>query len=154
MTIDDRELDRRLAALTRHVEADESLWPGIERGLASDSRRPRRIAAAAAVGALSLGAALVALSVFDRTVPDEQGFAQRQAAVMRAAAPDAVAVSTVESSPRLGEAWRENQAAINELEQALKRDPDNGLLLEFLSEARLRQARLIQREIFPTKRSI
>jgi len=154
MTIDDRELDRRLGALTREVEADESLWPGIESRLRTRHRKPGWIAAAAAVGALSIGALLVALSMFQRTVPDERSYAQRQAEAMRTAAPDAVAVSRVEASPPLIKAWRENQAAIDELERALERDPDNRLLLEFLSEARLRQARLIQRGLFPPERSI
>ena len=43
----------------------------------------------------------------------------------------------------LSEAWAENQTAIEELEAALERDPDNRLLLDFLAEARLRQVRLL-----------
>jgi hypothetical protein len=73
---------------------------------------------------------------------------------MRSAAAESFAVSRAEASGPLEEAWQDNQVAIEQLEQALQGDPDNPLLLEFLSEARLRQARLIQRGLFPPERSI
>jgi len=151
MTIDDHELDRRLAALRRQTPADESLWPGIERRLRRTRRWP---AVAAVIAAIGLGALFVAFSAFDHDTLQQPGFAQREAEAMRAVAPDPVAVSQIDASPPLMAAWRDNQAAIEELERALARDPDNRLLLEFLSEARLRQARLIQRRFFPTERSI
>ena len=151
MTLDDRELDRRLNALTRETNADESLWPGIEQRLRPARRWPAITGSAAAVTA---GAIVIALSVFDSAPPERPDTAQSQAEAMRAAAPDALAVSSIYGSQSLMKAWQENQAAIEQLEQALARDPDNRLLLEFLSEARLRQARLIQRGAFPPERSI
>jgi len=151
MTIDDRELDRRLDSLTRQVPADESLWPRIERQTRSPRRWPAVAAIAASVGA---GAMFVALSILEDNTAQPAGYAQREAEAMRAVSPDAMAVSRVDASPSLQSAWRANQSAIEELERALQRDPDNRLLLEFLSEARLRQARLIQRSSFSTDRSI
>ena len=41
-------------------------------------------------------------------------------------------------------AWQDNQQAIAQLEQALEQDPGNRMLLEFLTEARMRQARLVR----------
>lgn len=151
MTIDDRELDRRLGALPRETDADESLWPGIERRLRPARRWP---AAAAAVAAIGFGAVVVALSLLEAGAPLRPSPAQREAAAMRAAAPDALAVARIDNSQPLMAAWRDNQAAIDQLERALESDPDNRLLLEFLSEARLRQARLIQRGLYRPERSM
>jgi hypothetical protein len=151
MTVDDRELDRRLDALTRQVPPDESLWPDIERTIRPPRRWP---AAAAVVASIGIGALFVALSLFEDDAGESRSLAQREAEAMRAAAPDAVLVSQADTPAPLLNAWRDNQSAIEELEDALERDPDNRLLLEFLSEARLRQARLIQRGLFPPERSI
>ena len=151
MNVDDRELDRRLNALTRETDADESLWPGIEQRLRPARRGPLVKGSAAAV---VVGATVIALLVLNGAPPERTDTAQSQAEAMRAAAPDALAVSSIDASQSLAKAWQENQAAIEQLEQALARDPDNRLLLEFLGEARLRQARLIQRGSFPHERSI
>lgn len=151
MTIDDRELDRRLDALARETDVDQSLWPGIERRLRPARRWP---AAAAGVAGVFLGALVVALLAIDGPAPEGPAVAQSEADAMRAAAPDVLEVSRAGASSPLMEAWQDNQAAIDQLEQALERDPDNPLLLEFLSEARLRQARLIQRGLFSPERSI
>jgi hypothetical protein len=151
MTIDDRELDRRLNALPRETQADEALWPGIERRLRPSRRWP---AAAAVVAAVGFGALFIALWVDEHGSPDAPGFALREAETMRAEAPDAIPVSQINASPSLRTAWQDNQSAIDELETALERDPDNRLLLEFLGDARLRQARLIQRGLFSHERSI
>ena len=151
MTLDDRELNRRLDSLTRRTEPDEGLWPGIERRLHPARRRP---AAAAVVAVVGIGGLLVALSVLDGNSSRAPSLAQVEADAMRTAAPETLPVSRGHGSTALLEAWQDNQAAIYELEQALERDPDNRLLLEFLSEARLRQARLIQRSTFPPERSI
>lgn len=153
MTIDDRELDRRLAALTREIDADESLWPGIERRLRPGRRWPRA-AAVASIAAITLVFVFIALPTIDRGAPEGPGVAQREAEAMRALTPEASAVSQLDASPALQQAWQENQTAIEQLEQALKADPDNRMLLEFLSEARLRQAQLIQRGLSLSERSI
>lgn len=150
MTIDDHELDRRLNALPRATVADESLWPRIEQRL-HPTRRRSVSAVAAAVAAVGVGVLVLALSVYESTAPEPPAMAQSEAAAMRAVAPDEAAVWRVNASSPLVEAWHENQAAIEQLEQALERDPGNRLLLEFLSEARLRQARLIQRGLAPTE---
>ncbi len=151
MSIDESELDRRLEALTREVDADEALWPGIERRLRPTRRWP---AISAAVAAVVFGVLLGSLALFDRETSDGPRFVQDGTEAMRSAAVESFAVSRAEASGPLEKAWQDNQAAIEQLEQALQDDPDNPLLLEFLSEARLRQARLIQRGLFPPERSI
>lgn len=151
MTIDDRELDRRLDALTSEVEADESLWPGIERRLLPARRWP---AVAAVVAALGLGFMFVALSLYDNAAVEHANVAQTEAAAMRSAAPGPLAVSSIDATPSLLEAWHENQSAIEQLEHALDRDPGNRLLLDFLTQARLRQARLIRQGLSTSERSI
>jgi hypothetical protein len=152
MTMDDRELDRRLDGLTREIEADESLWPAIERRLRPSRRWP---ALAATAAALAIGVLVVSQSLDERTKPETRpGLAGEHAAPAGEITPEALAVSGVDGAQPVMQAWQDNQAAIEQLEQALQRDPDNPLLLEFLSEARLRQARLIQRGLFPPERSI
>ena len=152
MTIDDRELDRRLAALTREIDVDESLWPAIERRLRPARRWPA--AAVALITAVAIAGVFIAMPTIDRGAPEGPGVAQREAEAMRALAPEASAVSQIDASPALQQAWQENQTAIEQLEQALEADPDNRMLLEFLSEARLRQAQLIQRGMSLSERSI
>lgn len=154
MTIDDRELDRRLAALTREIDVDESLWPGIERRLGAARRWPAAAAAVASITAVAIAGVFIAMPTIDRGAIEGPGVAQREAEAMRALTPEASAVSQIDASPALQQAWQENQTAIEQLEQALEADPDNRMLLEFLSEARLRQAQLIQRGMSLSERSI
>ncbi len=141
MTISDQELDRRLAALTRTSDAPESLWHRIEPRL-SRRRWPSLVAAGFGIAAM-LVAALV---VFEQSEPDSAPalhiMVSAEAEAMRRQAPTAPWPLPT-SNKGLNAAWEENLAAITELEQALKRNPGNTLLLEFLVRARLRQSELI-----------
>lgn len=140
MTINDRELDRRLAALTREADPAPENWISIERRI-----RARRWPAALAAAVLLGVAALVVMQAGPDLGPSTgaDAFVRDQVNEMRAAAPDARAVAMLDPAGSVMDAWRENQAAIGQLEKALQRDPGNRLLLEFLAEARMRQARLM-----------
>lgn len=142
---DDAGLDRRLAALTREARPRPEVWAGIEARIGRPRRRVwRRAAAVAAVGLV----AVLVLQVMPGDKRDSgptadaaRRLVHAEAEAMRRVAPTATG-GLAESVP-LVEAWTDNQAAIEQLEAALIRDPDNYLLLEFLAEARLRQARLL-----------
>ncbi|NKI35846.1 hypothetical protein HFP89_11795 [Wenzhouxiangella sp. XN79A] len=138
----DAALDARIAALTRSAEPRQRVWTGIAERIRPVRRAGWPWAAAAAV---VLALAIVALQP-DRersSTGSERALQLVQAEVeaMRRAAP-VVTADWLDERPWT-EAWADNQVAIDELEAALGRDPDNRLLLDFLAEARLRQARLI-----------
>jgi len=141
--MDDAELDRRLGALTRTAEPVPANWAAIERRIGQ--RRWRHLMPAGmAAAAVLTGVALVVSQI--APAPETAGTVARvmraEVQAMRASAPETPAVSEVNSPTALMAAWQENQAAIDQLEQALDRDPDNRLLLDFLTEARIRQAEL------------
>jgi hypothetical protein len=153
MTIDDTELDARLSALPRETPTDARIWHRIERRIRRRRRAP--LAAAAAVAAVGLGVAIVWQFPFGGgNVPRDQLLVQAEVQAMAASAPDEAALRRAGSPEELMQAWQDNRAAIAELERALARDPGNTLLLEFLSEARLRQARLVQQGMTTTARSM
>lgn len=161
MTTTDRELDARLDALTRETEPDDRTWRRIERRIRQ--RRVVPLAATAAVAGIGLGAAIVVAIVstivgppsFDGAdVSRDRLLVQAEVRAMAASAPDETALRHIDSPEELMQAWQDNRDAIRELERALERDPDNRLLLEFLSEARLRQARLVQQGMTTTERSM
>lgn len=140
MRIDDRELDRRLAALPRVTDAPEALWPGIERRLGARGYRIRTGAVAAAL--------LAALAGWLWFQPGLTPHVADPAAVAFAAEADRMGVGAPEVTwialdEDWHQAWRDNEAAILELERALEQHPGNALLLDFLAQARLRQSRLI-----------
>lgn len=146
----DATLDARLDALTREATPPAAAWSGVvERIRAEDGNRHR--GRAGRIGALAAAAAVVAVVAVSvvRQMPAGPGDAidagrvlvQAEAEAMRRAAP--VATGGLVDAMPLAAAWAENQTAIEELEAALDRDPDNDLLLEFLAEARLRQVRLL-----------
>lgn len=163
--MNDQELDRRLDALARQAEPDPALWQAIEARLDPDTNRaaPRTgrqgwiagtAIAASLVGALALGLVLTENPGFDEREFAASAF-QMELIAMRAGAPTSLASLLPDAPESLMAAWSENQGAIDELEQALERDPDNRLLMEFLTEARLRQARLLQHGLSqPHQRSI
>lgn len=139
MTMNDLELDRRLAALPREAEPAPANWAAIDRRIA----RRRRPAVAAAVAALVGVALVLSQAGFEPSTGSRlESLVSVEVAAMRAAAPEPLAVAVPDSAEALMAAWQENQDAIAQLEQALRRDPGNRLLLEFLTEARMRQARL------------
>lgn len=165
--MDDFELDRRLDALTRVAEVPPENWRRIERRI----RRRRWTAimpAAIAAAAFLSGIAVVVTQVSNTPAKSSLMARVTQAEVqaMRAGSPRMPQLSEIRADLDAGldptdsliAAWAQNQAAIAELEQAIERDPQNGLLLEFLTEARMRQARLARRitqeQISPNQRSI
>ena len=143
--MDDRELDRRLDALTRVAEAPPGNWAQIERRIGK-RRRSWAVPAGLAAAAVLSGVLLV-VSQSGPSPVLHGGIAetmQAEVQAMRVAAPEALAASDIDSPAAITAAWQENQQAIAQLERALEQDTDNRMLLEFLTEARMRQARLVR----------
>lgn len=140
MSLSDQELDRRLQALDRACEPPESVWQQLEPQLnAPLARRLTRpwLALAAAVAGLTLFSTLL-LTLFSP-----------EATLVDSPAPGIVpqvvepATGMQRSRQAVAAAAAENEAAIRKLEAALARQPGNLLLMEFLTEARFRQADLM-----------
>lgn len=156
----DQALDRRLAALPREHAPDPAVWQAVEARLAP-RRRARPWAVAAATGGLALMLAALA-PMLERTAPvDPARIAiSAETRALQALEPTTLPAAWAEVPAGLERAWQDNQAAIAELEQALERTPGNRMLLDFLAEARLRQARLLGQTAIedinptPTERSI
>lgn len=149
MTMNDMDLDRRLDALPRAADTPEALWPAIERRIAHRTRR-RWLAGIAAAVVMTVLAALIARNLEDFRPPDLTTTVSLAATVIAAeisamdhAAPDAEQVAGTGFDKGWKAAWDLNQAAITELEHALKESPDNRLLLDFLARARLRESELV-----------
>jgi len=145
-TPDDAELDRRLAALARQADPDPRLWQAIEARLDAPAR-PNRARLAVAAAAVVFVVAVAGVVLRTGPAPDGPTLAELTDAeirAMRRAAPEAGLVTTLDAPHGLEQAWRDNLRAIDELEAALKRDPGNRMLLDFLARARLRQAELLQ----------
>ncbi|MBY6203870.1 hypothetical protein [Halomonas denitrificans] len=142
--IEDSELDARLSTLTREAPPPASAWAGI-----AERIRPRRRGRHVRWGLLAAAAVLLVAVVVVRPPPDERPagidggriLVAAETEAMRRVAPT-VTGGLIDTQP-LAASWAENQVAIDELEAALDRDPDNRLLLEFLAEARMRQVRLL-----------
>jgi len=139
MTMDDFELDRRLHALAREADPPPGNWCAVQRRI-----RPRRWTAVAAAAAVFAGVVLVTsqFAIEPSSSSRLEVLVRSEAAAMETVAPEIRGVAAGDSGQALMAAWQENQDAITQLERALRRDPGNRLLLEFLTEARLRQARL------------
>jgi len=138
MTIDDLELDRRLRALARETDPPPAPWRAVRRRIRS--RTWPAAAAAAVVAGVALAASQLAFEPASSS--RLESLVRSEAAAMRSVVPDRLPVAAPDSGAALMAAWQENRAAIGQLERALERDPGNRLLLEFLTEARMRQARL------------
>lgn len=146
--MDDCELDRRLAALTRDAEPGPANWTAIERRI-----RRRRLPAFAAAGVAAIGFGIMLVARVGTDGFDEgaaRSVVQAEVRAMEASAPERAALLQLDSPEGLMEAWQDNRQAIDELNRALERDPDNQLLLEFLAQARLRQARLVRQGMTTT----
>jgi hypothetical protein len=144
MTLEDTELDRRLSALPRQTDIDQRHWQAIEARLQAPPRRWPRFMAAAAGIAACLAVAL--LLVDQASLPsgnDASVVIAAEISAMRAQAAGLEADWDGQDLEMAG-AWDENQDAIEELERALARHPDNPMLMDFLAQARLRQAQLVQ----------
>ncbi|NDY95095.1 hypothetical protein [Wenzhouxiangella limi] len=152
MSISDHELDRRLESLPRSCQPPDAVWqrlqevlpdrmqalPADQSGRTPSRLGTRRMALAAAVAGLALIGTLLLLPM--RPLQDSALVAvPPQQTVREAAAP---AVGLQRSCQTVEAATAENEAAMRALEAALKHEPGNQLLLEFLAEARLRQADL------------
>ena len=142
MSLSDQELDHRLNALDRSCESPEQVWQKLKPQLdAPPAHRLRRpwLALAAAVAGMTLVSALLLLPTrlpWDSTLVDLP-------------APDTVseiiepATGLQRSRQSLAAAAAENESAIRKLKAVLEQEPDNLLLMEFLAEARFRQAELM-----------
>lgn len=138
----DVALDLRIEALTRSAEPGDRVWTGIAARIEPARRAGWPwMAAAAVVLALAIAAVQPGLQRSPTLSDLALQLVQAEVEAMRRAAPAFTTGWTDELS--WAEAWAGNQAAIDELEAALARDPDNRLLLDFLADGRLRQARLI-----------
>lgn len=161
----DRELDQRLEALSRRADPDPALWQAIEARLDQETRQRETRSgnsrwfagsaiAASIAGALTIGL-LLTMQSGDFADENVASAFQRELVAMQASAPAPLSSIRPDAPESLMAAWAENQSAIEELEEALNRDPDNRLLMEFLAQARLRQTHLIQAGItHPLNRSI
>lgn len=143
--MNDSGLDRRLDALTRFAEPGPANWTAIEARIRRRRHWPIVMPAGIAAAAV-LSIVVLLVSLTGPTPAPSDGLAdvmQAEARAMRVAASEMLVAPEFDDSPAaLTTAWQENQRAISELEQGLLRNPTNRLLLEFLTEARMRQARL------------
>jgi hypothetical protein len=154
MSMDDEELDRRLAELPREAQPDDAVWAGIERRMQPARRWPAGLAAGLALAAAGLAAIVqIATRAPEPTAMASAARAEAEMRAMRAGAPARLALDRIGSSEALMAAWAENRAAIEQLERALQRAPDNALLLEFLREARMREAGIVQQGMTTRNRS-
>ncbi len=145
MTIDDKTLDQRLAALDRHCDPPAESWETIAAQLPARGARRRAwpwLAVAAALGGLVVGL----LVLLDQAGPWRLGpvpqWVDEASPVMEPMDQDWR--PALQRQAVFNAAWDENEAAIRALEEALALEPDNLLLMEFLAEARLRQSKLIE----------
>lgn len=156
MSIDDKELDRRLIALQREVETDEvaeeRTWQAIAGQLDINSEpkqashtpfRARRFYAGLSVAASFVLVMLMAdpLSRSPISVSEFVINAEIKAMHQQLRWDDIPENSSLNGGFRT--AWNDNQQAINELENALKRNPDSPMLVDFLARAQLRHVELI-----------
>jgi hypothetical protein len=144
MTISENELDRRLAALPRTTETPDQLWSGIDQRI-DQGRWPwlNRVGALAAFAAAVVVAILVVEPPSLQALHPGAVVIHAEIEAMNRQSPAKHWVQPVNINGGLTAAWEENQAAIEELESALARNPDNQLLMDFLVRARLRQSELV-----------
>jgi hypothetical protein len=144
MTIDDHKLDQRLAALSRQAEPDEGSWSAIESRLSPRQARWKLPAAAGLAVAASVLVVVLAMNPF-HSAPDDfgSGLVSAEIEAMRHQVNWSDVPRHDSVNGGLTTAWEENQQAIAELEQALARNPDNLMLMDFLAQARLRQSELV-----------
>ncbi len=142
MSLTDQELDRRLDALDRSCTPPDRVWRKLKPQLdAPPARRSSRTWLALVAAVSGLAVISVLLLSPPSTTPDPT--------LVDLPAPETAppvvepATGMQRSRQALAAAAEENEAAIRKLESALVQEPDNLLLMEFLAEARLRQADLM-----------
>ncbi len=146
MTIDDKKLDQRLAALQRECDPPPEVWVQVSTQLPARGSRPahrRWLAMAAVLCGLAVGLALL-LGQAGLWQPDSAPGLVDQPAVPTTQEHHAEWQPALQRQAVFDTAWEENEAAIKALEQALAAEPGNLLLKEFMAEARLRQSKLIE----------
>lgn len=148
MNSDDHDLDRRLDALARHAQPDVAVWQQIASRIDRPRHRPL-LAAAAALAVFAVVAGIVLVDRPERPSTPMQTLVTQEAAALRASAPSRSLSAGFLPPAAIDHAWNENRTAIAELEAALQRDPDNRMLLDFLAQARLREAELLRALVFP-----
>jgi len=141
MNPSDQELDLRLESLTREAPPPKRVWLAVAKEIEpTRNRNWPWIAVAAAVAFTTLALVL-------------QPWQDDRQLSPTIAPPQAWLVPSPDTSnwqpvliehAGLSHPWEANQRAIEALEQALQDDPGNPMLQEFLANARLRQAELIQ----------
>lgn len=153
----DAELDRRLEALPRSADQAPDLWPGIKHRLEQRQRRAYRVWPAVAALVLASVIVLVLQNGPDQVDPRplvsdpptafDGGRVSAESEVLRASNLLLAGLDGPGMPGRAGElsgapGWREHRAAVDELERALAGEPDNPLLLELMTTARLRELTL------------
>lgn len=148
MSIDDRELDQRLAQLTREADADQihedQTWRAIESRLESRKKAVgRRVFAGSGIAACFLLALVLIYPAADAPVSIGERVVSAEVEAMKrhidwGQAPDMEYVNG-----GFAHAWVDNQKAIRELELALTQYPENLMLLDLLTRAHLRHSELL-----------
>jgi len=125
-------LEELIERLPRRLEPERDLWPGIEARLRpqrpASRKAPYRFAAAAVLGVIALG-----LYFGLRPGGPAPGAGSRTAALPQARNPEAVVAIDLETVNR----------TIARIRAALKRDPGDPALYDFLREAYRQKGRLI-----------
>lgn len=136
----DQELDLRLQGLTKEADPPKRVWLAVAKEIESSGNRSWPWIAAAAVALTTLALVLQPWQNDQQVSPT---IAQPQAWLVPSPDTSNWQPVLIEHAG-LSHPWEANQRAIEALEQALQDDPGNPMLQEFLANARLRQAELIQ----------
>ncbi|MEM1082465.1 MAG: hypothetical protein AAGH65_12905 [Pseudomonadota bacterium] len=146
MTIDDRELDRRLTALDQRAAVDDHLWTKIEPRLSARSNRSW-------IGAVAAAACFLAVVfITHQNAPNwsevhHQQALQAEVRALNASSLMPQLIDQIEWSDDMRAAWDEYQVAINDLEQALELNPGYQMLVDTLAATKLQQSRLVNRAV-------
>jgi hypothetical protein len=148
MSLSDRELERRLAALPREAEAPETLWrrieAGIETGIEAGAapRRPVWFATAASVLVAALAVWLVPVERPGNgwLPPDWEVIAATNRHLLELSLQETRVHPAVVAEPA---GWGNHSRAVEELKKALEKNPGDPLLLDLLTRARLREMELV-----------
>jgi|GEM_PF-3415574 len=152
--ISDRDLDKRLARLEEQATHGTDLWPAIARRLDESTENSGRFHRLWVLAAGLMATAIVLVIL--QSGPGSPGEARTQLASQTKAeviassgqllvgldSPDFSRISPVletGKTPDFSNEWATHRDAVEELENALEQHPDNGLLLDLMTRARLRE---------------